>query len=156
MRAVSILLVWQLLLPLTFLKGQSLSPGFDQEEYRQLMLLNTRTTAVKSYYDQFEEPKEFKMIYQSPVLGLDNIWDCWKNESGSKVVVSIRGTTKNAISWGANLYAAMVAAKGYLLLDKTDSFHYQLAESEKAAVHVGWLVSMAYLSRDILPKLDSL
>ena len=136
--------------------GQVLSPGFDKMEYRELMLLNTRTAAVKTYYEKFEEPKEFRMIYQSPVLGLDNLWDLWKNQGGSKAVISIRGTTQNAISWGANLYAAMVAADGYLLLDKTDTFQYKLAQSNKAAVHVGWLVGMAYLSRDILPRIDSL
>lgn len=50
----------------------------------------------------------------------------------------------------------MVAAKGTLQLEKNFTFDYDLSDDPKAAVHVGFLVSTAYLSRDILPKIDSL
>ncbi len=89
-------------------------------------------------------------------MGLDNRWDLWINDRKDIAVISIRGTTGNTVSSLANLYAAMVPAKGELILSKTDTFRYCLATDEKAAVHIGWLLSMAFLSEDILPKIDSL
>jgi hypothetical protein len=88
-------------------------------------------------------------------VGLENYWDLWI--SPEKVaVISIRGTTRETVSWLANFYAAMVPAEGELLLTPADTFRYRLATHPKAAVHVGWLVATAYLSSDILPRIDSL
>jgi hypothetical protein len=71
-------------------------------------------------------------------------------------VIAVRGTTGTNDSWLANLYAAMVPAKGELQLNATDHFSYELSADPKAAVHVGWLIGVAFLSKDILPKIDSL
>ena len=132
--------------------GQKLLPGFDKEEYKELMLISTRTTALQSYYKDFPEPNSYKMIYQSQPIGLDNLWDLWTNEQ-NQAVISIRGTTEKPESWLANFYAAMVPAKGELKLNDQEVFQYQLATNPKAAVHVGWLLSMAYLSKEIVPKI---
>lgn len=141
----------------TFLSwSQTLQPGFDKEEYKQLMLISARTVADSTYSSQFPEPEKFKMVYQSEIVGLDNLWDLWIDETSNNAVISLRGTTANATSWMANFYAAMVPAKGTLKLSESESFDYHLADNEKAAVHVGWLLSTAYLSKDILPKIDSL
>src|SRR5690606_12395627 len=84
-----------------------------------------------------------------------NRWDLWMNKD-SVVVISIRGTTQTTASWVANFYSAMVPAKGELLLAEKDTFKYKLAQDPKAAVHIRWLISMAYLSRSIIPTIDSL
>jgi hypothetical protein len=68
----------------------------------------------------------------------------------------VRGTTTKAVSWLANFYAAMVPARGQLHLSDSFNFKYDLASNPRADVHVGWLLSTAFLSRDILPKIDSL
>ncbi|MEO5594677.1 MAG: lipase family protein [Chitinophagaceae bacterium] len=94
------------------------------------------------------------MLYQSAVVGLDNLWDLWI-DSNNVAVISIRGTTAKSESWLGNFYAAMVPAKGELQLSEKEIFKYQLAVNPRAAVHVGWLVSTAFLSKDILPKIDS-
>ncbi|RAJ92075.1 lipase (class 3) [Larkinella arboricola] len=134
---------------------QSLKPGFDQEEYRELMYISARTGALTpTYYADIPEPKRFKRVYRSPIMGLDNLWDLW-TDNQSTAVISIRGTTDKPESWIGNFYAAMVPAKGELKLTEKDVFTYELAANPKAAVHVGWLLGMAYLSRDILPKIDS-
>jgi len=136
--------------------ARHLKPGFDKEEYRQLMYLSARTGALSpDYYAKIPEPKDFKMVYRSPVMGLDNLWDLWIDNQSATAVISIRGTTDKQESWLSNFYAAMVPAKGELKLSEKDIFKYTLASDPKAAVHVGWLLSMAYLSRDILPKIDS-
>jgi hypothetical protein len=135
--------------------AQHLKPGFDKEEYRQLMLVSARTTADETYAKDFEAPKEFQMIYRSAVVGLDNLWDLWTAPNNT-AVISIRGTTLKPESWLANFYAAMVPAKGKIQINDKEVFTYQLAANPNAAVHVGWLLSTAYLSKDILPKIKEL
>jgi hypothetical protein len=133
--------------------GQQLKPGFDKAEYKELMLISARTTAEPTYFKDFPEPSSFKMIYQSQPIGLDNLWDLWLNNK-NVAVISIRGTTEKPESWLANFYAAMVPARGELKLNDKEVFSYQLASNPKAAVHVGWLLSMAYLSKEIIPKIN--
>ncbi len=143
------------ILSLSFLNAQQLKPGFDKEEYRQLMLISARTTANENYAKDFELPKEYLMIYRSSTMGLDNLWDLW-TANNNTAVISIRGTTEKAESWLANFYAAMVPAKGKIRINEKEEFSYQLAANPKAAVHVGWLLSTAYLSKDMLPKIKEL
>lgn len=135
--------------------AQHLKPGFDKLEYIELLKLSARTTANPAYFDTLPAPQHFRMIYQSPVMGLGNLWDLWMN-TNNVAVISIRGTTENSVSWLSNFYAAMVPAKGEMQISETEIFKYELASDPKAAVHVGWLVSTAFLSKDILPKIDSI
>lgn len=129
-----------------------LKPGFDKQEYIELLKMHVRlydTTKNKVPY-----PLHFKNAYQSPVVGLDNRWDLWSNGKGVGVI-NLRGTTTNPVSWLQNFYAAMVPAQGELKLANDFTFKYNLASNPRAAVHVGWLVGVAYLTRDIIPKIDS-
>jgi len=134
--------------------AQELKPGFEATEYRELMLVSVRTTKVPEYISQFPEPNSFKMVYQSESIGFDNSWDLWTSRK-NQAVISLRGTTGKPESWLANIYAAMVPAKGYIQLSTTDTFFYKLAESPDAAVHVGWLMSTGFLMKEIQPKIDS-
>lgn len=153
MKQLALLISISVISCITF--AQSLQSGFDKAEYMELMKVSARTTNNEVYYNKIDKPQRFKMLYQSQIIGLDNLWDLWSDGKGT-AVMSIRGTTENSSSWLANFYAAMVAAKGKLQLSKEDIFEYELAANPKAAVHVGWLISTAFLSRDMLPKLDSL
>ena len=49
----------------------------------------------------------------------------------------------------------MIPAKGQLQISNTERFEYDFAENPKAAVHVGWTIATAFLSKDMLPKIDS-
>lgn len=144
-----------LLLKCTVSNAQKLQPGFDKAQYAELMKVSVISTANKNYIDTMPHPEHFKMLYQSQVMGLDNMWDLWKDEN-NVAAISIRGTTSNSVSWLANFYAAMVPATGELQLEKDYRFKYQLANNPRAAVHVGWLVCLGFLSRDMMPKIDSL
>jgi hypothetical protein len=153
------ILIFTIILGLTTffpLFAQQLKPYFNKTEYKELLLISLRTNTNQKYYSQYPEPQNYKMIYQSKETGLDNLWQLWINTVKPIAVISIRGTTANPESTLANLYAAMIPANGKIRLSKTDTFSYVLSENPKAAVHIGWLISMAYLSRDILPKIDSL
>lgn len=133
--------------------SQSLSPGFDKAEYIELLKVSAQF-GDSTYVSRFPKPQRFKSVYRSPVMGLDNRWDLW-TDTGSTAVISLRGTTANSVSWLGNFYAAMVPAKGELQLSDKETFPYHLADNPRAAVHVGWLVSTAFLAKDILPKIDS-
>lgn len=133
--------------------SQSLRPGFDKNEYIALMKVSAQF-GDSNYAAKIPPPQGFRFVYRSPVVGLDNRWDLWQTDKGIPII-SIRGTTQKEISWLENFYAAMVAAKGDLQLSATEKFTYQLTENPKAAVHIGWLIGTGFLSKDILPKIDS-
>lgn len=134
---------------------QQLEPGFNKEEYIEQLLISVRSVKDSTYESTFDKPARFKMIYQSPTMGLDNSWDLWGNEQGT-AVISLRGTTEKPDSWLENFYAAMIPAKGEIQLGNGETFAYYLADNPRAGVHVGWVVGMAFLATDILPKIDSL
>lgn len=134
---------------------QTLLPGFDKAEYKELMYVSARSTANPNYYNQLPQPARFNMLYQSGAIGLDNSWDLW-TDNNHTAAISIRGTTQKMISWLENFYAAMVPATGELKVADDYTFKYQLATHPRATVHVGWLLGLAFLSRDMLPKIDSL
>ncbi len=133
--------------------GQQLRSGFDRQEYLDLLYVSAQF-GDSAYRAELPVPENYTLDYQSPVVGLGNQRELYVRED-RVAVISIRGTTERSESWLANFYAAMVPARGKLTLGDDFTFPYALAEDPRAAVHVGWLVSTAFLSRDILPKLDS-
>jgi hypothetical protein len=133
---------------------QQLKPGFDKQEYIELLKVNAMF-GDSTFRANIPLPAYSTFLYRSPVVGLENCWDLYLRKD-NVAVISIRGTTASKESWMANFYSAMVPAAGVLHLSKTDSFSYHLADDAKAAVHVGWLLSTAYLSKTIVPKIDSL
>lgn len=146
-----------LLLVITFystkVSTQTLEPGFDKAEYINLMKISAQF-GDSAYQAAIPVPDRFELIYRSPVVGLDNLWELWTQDQ--KVgIINIRGTTENSESWLANFYAAMVPAKGSLVFSNNETFEYELASNPRAAVHVGWLLSTAFLTKDIIPKIDS-
>jgi hypothetical protein len=133
--------------------AQKLQPGFDKHEYTELLKVTAKNSELE-FGKNIPYPDMFTLRYQSATVGLDNVWELWTRPD-SIAAISIRGSTLSAESWLANFYAAMVPAKGELMLSATDTFSYALAQNPRAAVHVGWLLAMAFLSRDILPQIDS-
>lgn len=147
------LLTFLLCLGASFSFAQQLRPGFDLHEFSEVFSMS-----VKYFYPKetgmLADPSEFKLAYTSDSMGMDNKWQLWIAE-GKAASISIRGTSGRPESWLENFYAAMVPAQGSLKLGKDFIFDYKLANNGRAAVHVGWLIATAYLSRDILPKIDS-
>jgi len=135
--------------------AQTLKPGFSKEECIELLKVGANF-GDSAYKSTIPAPANYHRIYHSPEMGLENIWELWINKPGTVGVLSVRGTTSKAVSWLANFYAAMVPAKGELQLSDSFHFSYNLADNPRAAVHIGWLICTAFLSRDMLPKIDSL
>lgn len=138
----------------SIVSAQHLKPGFDKTECIELLKIGANF-GDSLYKSRIPEPVVFKMIYRSPIVGMDNCWELWVDNNGL-AVISLRGTTKEATSWLENFYAAMVPAKGELHLSDSLIFKYDLVSNPRAAVHVGWLLGVGFLSYDILPKIDSL
>jgi len=132
--------------------AQQLSPQFEKTEYQQLIKL--LEIASRNKQEDLNAIGDFKHIYSSEIVGLDNQYWLWEN--GHQAIIGIRGSDKTSKSWLANFYAAMVPAKGRIQYADDQVFNYELAAHPEAAVHVGWLFCTAYLSELILPQLDSL
>lgn len=137
--------------------AQRLKPGFDKQEYVRLMHVSAQFGGGK-YGAALAPEAGYKLIYRSPVVGLENIWDLWKDDrdpAHTKAIISIRGTTAEQVSWLANVYAAMIPAKGEIQLGKDRVWKYDVAAHPQAAVHVGWMVSLGFMEQDIRSKIDS-
>lgn len=147
------LVSWLVLTMALGVQARPLHPGFDKAEYLELLRLHARI-ADTAFFGQIPRPTRFRMVYRSPILGLDNRWDLWTSPD-SVAVLSIRGTTANSVSWLENFYAAMLPAKGELKLSATRTFSYELSTHPQAAVHAGWLLGMAFLADNIVHKVDS-
>lgn len=148
--------IWFACASCTFAAAQQLHPGFDADEYREILRINGHVYGPDARFkDQVPLPERSEMLYQSKEMGLNNLYELWMKE-GHTAVFCTRGSVDTDVSWLANLYAAMVPAKGSLQIDTDFTFEYNLSDDPEAAVHVGYLLSTAFLSRDMLPKLDSL
>jgi len=138
--------------------SQELQPGFDKAEYMETLKINQKAHIALDKWNEppvFPMPQEYKFVYRSPRVAFDNIWDLWIHESKPIAVIAIQGSIPTEISFLANLYAAMVPAKGVLQLDSNFNFNYNLSNNPNAAVHVGWLVAMGFMSPTIVHKIDS-
>ncbi|MFN3917791.1 MAG: lipase family protein [Flavobacteriales bacterium] len=138
--------------------GQDLKSGFDKSEYIETLKINHRTHIPTDKWNEIKTisaPQDFNFVYRSPIVAFDNIWDLWIHKEKPVALIAIQGSIQTEASFLANLYAAMIPAKGELQLDKDFLFKYKLANNPNAAVQVGWFVAMAYLSRTIEAKIDS-
>jgi len=137
------------------LKSQDdkLKPGFNEIEYTEMLKISACVSDTPWVNQRFV-PEVFRLIYRSPVTGLDNRWDLWA-DSRNTAVISVRGTTGKNESWLENFYAAMVPASGKLVLSKDQEFEYKLSDNPRAAVHIGWLMATGFISKGVLNKIDS-
>ncbi len=136
------------------LQAQTLKPGFNKNEYINILNMMAHSFVDTGYKKNFDFPSSHVLKYNSAEMGLLNQWTLWSNDK-DQIIINIRGTVQNPVSWLENFYAAMVPANGSLKLDTNFTFDYKLAQDPKASVHIGWLIGTAYLQRDILPRIDS-
>lgn len=134
------------------LTAQTLKPGFDALEFRQMLLISGRQGDTPWVKVKIAVPAEYTLSYRSAEIGLDNRWDLWE-APGKPAVISIRGTTSETTSWLANFYAAMIPAKGSLKIKNDYTFNYQFANDDNALVHTGWTIGLAHLWPDIKDKM---
>ncbi len=138
--------------------AQLLKPGFEKAEYLETLKINQRAhIPLDKWADTsaIPPPSDYNFVYRSPVVAFDNIWDLWVHKTKAIAVIAVQGSIPTSASFLANFYAAMIPAKGNIQLNKEVNFNYALSENPNAAVHVGWLVAMAFLSPTIEHEIDS-
>lgn len=134
--------------------AQQLKSGFDAAEYAGLLALRF-DSLEKGYEVRISPALSYKLIYQTPEVGLFNKCDFWLRND-NVVIINIRGTIGKTESWLENFYSAMIPATGKLQLNDSTFFNYKLAERSNAYVHVGWTIGMAYLAPFIVKELNEL
>ena len=81
-----------------------------------------------------------------------NRWDLWVRGDRHVAIIALRGTIDDKLSWLENFYAAMAPAAGSVQLSDSVTFDYRLSADDKAMVHVGWLLGLAYLSPTLVEQ----
>ncbi len=143
-----------LLLSNSIFSQHQIQPGYVNTEYIELMKVNAHTVNPFPKL-KIEAPSQFQRLYSAANWGLDNAWELWINDQQT-AVISVRGSTQKIESWLLNFYAAMVPAQGSIPFYNNDTFHYSFTDNPNAAVHVGWLMAVAWMEKDVLSKIDSL
>jgi hypothetical protein len=151
-----LILLASFLFSITWLNAQELKPGFDENQYMELLsLMDYQNRFFDTANERLNITEKYKLIYSSPEVGFHNQWDLYQMGE-SVAVIAIRGTIPLLDSWLANFYAAMIPAEGSLQLNDSTKFEYKLAADKRATVHVGWTVSLGYIGPMILEKVKQL
>lgn len=135
--------------------AQVLQPGFDRAEYTEMLKVTVHQLDSPFKPGPIPAPDHYRMVYRSAVTGLDNRWYLWLRDDSKVAMVSVRGTTLEAISWLENFYSAMIPAQGELHLSDTFTFKYHLCDDPQAAVHAGWMIGLASMSQSIVSQIRS-
>ncbi len=137
--------------------GQTpLKPGFENEEYSNILSIFVARSDDPKFKGDVPNPQDFEFNYESPTVGLLNKWYLWTHTEEKLAIISFRGTVPDPVSWLANFYSAMIPAKGELKISEDNTFAYNLSDDPKAAVHVGWTLSLGALAPTLENKMDSL
>jgi len=133
--------------------AQSLQPGFNGQEYTDMLAINFQRFDSAAINPKIPVSSNYTAVYRSPDLGLRNRWNMWYRNDNKVAVISLRGTINELASWMENYYAAMVPATGAVQINDSTTFNYQLAADSKAHVHVGWVVGLAHLAPTITQQI---
>ena len=74
-----------------------LKPGFEPNEYKQILGVFAHHISDTTFSKGIPKPKTLKMDSESPTVGLETKWNLWLNESKKIAVFSIRGTIPNQL-----------------------------------------------------------
>ena len=127
-----------------FFSQTKLKPGFDAQEFLEVLHLEWAHQDSSSKYKPKALPKNYQRVYRSNEVGLKNKFDFWLRDD-SVGVICLRYTVPG-ISWLENLYSGMIKAEGSLQLNDSAKFNYKFSSDEKALVHHGWTIGIAHLA----------
>ncbi|MCF6406959.1 lipase family protein [Chitinophaga filiformis] len=131
------------------LTAQPLKPGFDPQEYSELLDINFLHADTPWINYQVPAPTHARLVYRSPITGLFNRWDMWLRDDKT-AIISIRGTVGKMESWLENFHAGMIPAIGELRLSDSAVFRYRLSKDSNAYVHAGWALALGSMAPDIV------
>ncbi len=130
--------------------------GFDAKEARDLIQICNSFTYLDLYEsDEAIIPPDYSRIYTSPEVGMDNKFQVYVHQSGTKAVIHFRGSTDKKSSWLENVYSSLVPAKDTIYKGET-AFLYTCAENADAAIHAGYILALSYYAEDVLQQIQNL
>lgn len=134
--------------------AQLLKPGFDVSEFEECICVSSHFKELPGLDSKYfsPEPKMYRRLYTSPVVGFDNVWELWQAPNGV-AMINLRASVTTMKSWLSNFHAGQVKAQGTYTLGK--AYEYSLCDNSEARVHAGWLGSMLSMYDDILAHIDS-
>ena len=145
---------------LVFLLGFSnisfaqLREGFDPDEAKSLIAVCNSFTFLELYdSDTLIIPEDYRKIFTSEVIGLDNMFQVYKSDKLG--VINFRGSTTKTSSWVENFYSAMIPAEGVIKINKKDC-PYKFAKDTVAAVHSGYALAVTLLGPIIIDQINKL
>ena len=128
--------------------------GFYKDEARDMIAICNSFSFIELYNsDAAILPKGYEKIYTSGGFGMDNKYALFKK--GDTAVICFRGTTSKKLSLLENANSSLVPARGVIRISGED-FNYCFARDTAAAVHSGYALGMAYLSKDLLYHINIL
>lgn len=131
-----------------------LSEGFKPNEAKLLIALCNSYTFLELYgSDSLIIPKEYRKIFTSEVMGMDNVFQVYEGDSHG--VINFRGSTNKTSSWVENVYSAMIPGKGIIKIDSVD-VSYSFAADSNAAVHCGYALTVVLLAPVIIKQIKKL
>jgi len=135
------------------LTGQ-IKEGFDPTETKSLIAICNSYTFIDLFgSDTLIIPNDFRKVFTSEVIGLDNIFQIYEgNDIG---IISFRGSTTETSSWIENFYSAMIPAEGIIKVNG-NNYSYKFANDNAAAVHSGYALSVVLLSPIIIEQINEL
>ncbi|MET0300031.1 MAG: lipase family protein [Flavitalea sp.] len=142
-----------LLIPALSFSQEKLKPGFDIDEYLDVLSLAFHSSSIPDSTERLTKKDRYNLVYRSVEKGFMYRWTYYRRDDNVGVIDS-RGTINVLPSWMGNFYSAMVPATGTLNLDDTTVFQYRLAENKAAMVHIGWLVALGYLGPDMINQIN--
>jgi len=143
-----------LLLNLSNAAFAQLSEGFDPFEAKSLIALCNSYTFLELYgSDSLIVPKEFRKVFTSEVMGMDNVFQVY--EIDSLGVINFRGSTNKTSSWIENFHSAMIPSKGIIKIDSVN-VNYNFATSKNSAVHSGYALAIVLLGPQLIEQINKL
>jgi len=139
---------------LSVLTYGQLNTGFDVGEVKFTIAMCNSYNFIEQYGNNSGiVPSEFKLIYTSDILSMDNKFEVYEN--GVVGVINYRGSTANVFSWVENCYSAMIPAKGIIKVNDS-SYKYAFSEDKNSAVHAGYALTIVILSDKIVEQIKNL
>ncbi|MGK7391268.1 MAG: lipase family protein [Candidatus Cyclobacteriaceae bacterium M2_1C_046] len=146
--------LFSFLILLSYSSWSQVKEGFDKEEVKDLIAICNSFTFIDLYQSDEEIlPEGYEKRYTSGTFGMDNKYQIYIK--GKTAVINFRGSTDKKISWMGNIYSSMIPAKGVIKV-QGETFNYMFARNKAAAVHSGYALALAYLSKDVLYHINSL
>lgn len=128
--------------------------GYHTVEARDMVALcNSFTFLKEEGSDKEIIPVDFKRVFASLSMGMDNQFQVYEDEKLGVIV--IRGSTANPTSWMANIYASMIPAKGEIYIGGTPR-PYQFANDPKATVHSGYALATVIMANEVIQQIHAL